>query len=203
VCLAVAVAAVGAPVHLPALLIAYPAGMAAVGLSLLPGGIGVVATALVLAMVAGGIPAASALPAVVLYRSISLGAVVAAGWGVAAVQGRRIRTRSAPDAARHGPAQAPKLPGPATTVSSPAGPTDGPTDGPASGPGSSAPRTATLAVHSNRVPAAVPATPVGPATCRVVQSGVAPPAAAMIRSRPRSTSVVDCRPSSGRAAAAR
>jgi putative heme transporter len=78
---------------LPLLLIAYTAGMAASGISLLPGGIGVVDTTMVLAMVAGGVPAAAALPAVLLYRLISLVAVVAAGWLVAAVEahGRRAR----------------------------------------------------------------------------------------------------------------
>jgi uncharacterized membrane protein YbhN (UPF0104 family) len=80
---------------LPLLLIAYTAGMAASGISLLPGGIGVVDTAMVLALVAGGIPAAAALPAVLLYRLISLIAVVAAGWIIAAVQTRSRRGRSA------------------------------------------------------------------------------------------------------------
>jgi hypothetical protein len=56
------------------------------GLSLLPGGLGVVDAALVLTLVAGGIPASSALPVVVLYRLISLVGVVAAGWLVCAVQ---------------------------------------------------------------------------------------------------------------------
>jgi len=71
------------------LLLAYAAGMAASSLSLLPGGLGVVDAALVLTLVAGGIPAASALPAVLLYRLISLGGVVTVGWMVAAVQGVR------------------------------------------------------------------------------------------------------------------
>jgi hypothetical protein len=73
---------------LPLLLVAYTAGMAASGISLLPGGIGVVDAALVLTLVAGGIPAAAALPAVLLYRLISLVGVVVAGWAVAAVQAR-------------------------------------------------------------------------------------------------------------------
>jgi uncharacterized membrane protein YbhN (UPF0104 family) len=89
-CLAAAAAAVGTPglsVHV--LLIAYTAGMAASGISLLPGGIGVVDTTMVLAMAAGGVPAVAALPAVLLYRLVSLVGVVAAGWLVAAVQARR------------------------------------------------------------------------------------------------------------------
>lgn len=87
VCLAASAAALG--VHgltLPLLLLAYTAGMAASGISLLPGGIGVVETAMVLALVSGGIPAATALPAVLLYRLISLVGVVGVGWVVAAVQ---------------------------------------------------------------------------------------------------------------------
>ena len=39
---------------------------------------------MLVAIVAGGIPAAEALPAVLLYRLISLVAVVAAGWVVSA-----------------------------------------------------------------------------------------------------------------------
>ncbi|MBV8996563.1 MAG: UPF0104 family protein, partial [Pseudonocardiales bacterium] len=86
-CLAACAAALS--VHgltLPLLLVAYTAGMATSGLSLIPGGIGVVEPALILALVAGGVPAAAAMPAVVLYRLISLVGVVAAGWIVFAVQ---------------------------------------------------------------------------------------------------------------------
>lgn len=86
-CLAASAAALG--VHgltLSLLLLAYTAGMASSGLSPLPGGIGVVDTAMVVVLVAGGIPAATALPAVLLYRLISVAGVVAAGWLVAGVQ---------------------------------------------------------------------------------------------------------------------
>jgi uncharacterized protein (TIRG00374 family) len=94
VCLAAGAAALGVRgMTLPLLLIAYTAGMAASGISVLPGGIGVVDTAMVLALVAGGIPAAAALPAVLLYRLISLVGVAAAGWLVAAVHARRTRGR--------------------------------------------------------------------------------------------------------------
>jgi uncharacterized protein (TIRG00374 family) len=89
-CLAASTAALG--VHrltLPLLLAAYTAGMAASGISVLPGGIGVVDTAMVLALVAGGIPAAAALPAVLLYRLISLAGVATAGWLIAVVRARR------------------------------------------------------------------------------------------------------------------
>jgi uncharacterized membrane protein YbhN (UPF0104 family) len=93
VCLAAAAAAVGASgLTVAGLLVAYTAGMAASSLSLLPGGIGVVDAAMVLALVAGGVPAAAALPAVLLYRLISLVGVVAVGWVVAALRGHRERT---------------------------------------------------------------------------------------------------------------
>jgi uncharacterized membrane protein YbhN (UPF0104 family) len=87
-CLAAGGAALG--VHgltLAVLLLTYTAGMAASSLSLVPGGLGVVDAAMVLTLVAGGVPAAAALPVVLLYRLISLGGVVAVGWVVAAVQG--------------------------------------------------------------------------------------------------------------------
>ncbi|HEX6346280.1 YbhN family protein [Umezawaea sp.] len=86
-CLAACAAALG--VHglsLPLLLLVYTAGMTTSGLSPLPGGLGVVDAALVLTLVAGGIPAAKALPVVVLYRLLSLVGVVAAGWLVCATQ---------------------------------------------------------------------------------------------------------------------
>jgi uncharacterized membrane protein YbhN (UPF0104 family) len=87
-CLAAAAAALGVSgLSLGLLLLTYTAGMATSSLSLVPGGLGVVDAALVLAMVAGGIPAAAALPVVLLYRLISLGGVVGVGWVVAAAQG--------------------------------------------------------------------------------------------------------------------
>lgn len=86
-CLAACAAALGVHgVTLPLLLVAFTAGMSTSGLSPLPGGLGVVDAALVLTFVAGGIPAAQALPAVVLYRLISLVGVVAAGWVVCAAR---------------------------------------------------------------------------------------------------------------------
>ena len=85
-CLAACAQAVGLTgVGTTALLTAYVAGMAASGLSLLPGGLGTVDAALVLGLVAGGSPATVALSAVVLYRMISLVGAVAAGWAVHAV----------------------------------------------------------------------------------------------------------------------
>jgi uncharacterized protein (TIRG00374 family) len=94
-CLAACAAALGVQVSLPVLLLTYTAGMAASSASLLPGGLGVVDAALTVGFVAGGIPAATALPAVLLYRLISLVGVVGVGWIVAAVQARRGGDRTA------------------------------------------------------------------------------------------------------------
>jgi putative heme transporter len=95
-CLVACTRATGMPDLAPAVVVgAYVAGMAASGLSLLPGGLGVVDAALVLGLVAGGSPAASALSTVVLYRLVSLVAVVAAGWVVHAAHLMRARTSTA------------------------------------------------------------------------------------------------------------
>ena len=91
-CLGACAYAVGLTgVGMAALITAYVAGMAASGLSLLPGGLGAVDAALVLGLVAAGGPAAVALSAVVLYRMISQVGVVAAGWVVHAVPFARRR----------------------------------------------------------------------------------------------------------------
>jgi uncharacterized membrane protein YbhN (UPF0104 family) len=89
-CLAACAQAVGLTgIGMTALLTAYVAGMAASGLSLLPGGLGAVDAALVLGLVAAGGPATVALSAVVLYRIVSLVGVVVAGWVVHACTARR------------------------------------------------------------------------------------------------------------------
>nr|WP_296063549.1 YbhN family protein [uncultured Actinoplanes sp.] len=62
------------------LVIAYCAGMAAASLPIVPGGLGVVDGALVLGLVAGGVAGAASLAAVVLYRLISFGFIIGAGW---------------------------------------------------------------------------------------------------------------------------
>ncbi len=76
----------------PLVLVAYTAGMATSGLSPLPGGIGLVDGTLVLALVAGGVPAASAIPVVLLYRLISVLGVVAVGWILYACGGEKALT---------------------------------------------------------------------------------------------------------------
>jgi uncharacterized membrane protein YbhN (UPF0104 family) len=83
-CLWMSCMAVGATtVTATQLLIAYCAGMAAGGaLPIVPGGLGVVDSALVLGLVAGRLPTSTAIAAVLLYRLISLGFVVSTGWAV-------------------------------------------------------------------------------------------------------------------------
>ncbi len=54
--------------------------MTASSLPLLPGGLGVVDGVLILALVRGGMPAATATAGVLIYRLISLGVVSLIGW---------------------------------------------------------------------------------------------------------------------------
>ncbi len=63
-------------------LLAYTAGMAALSVPLVPGGLGVVDAALVLGLVAGGTSPADAIAATILFRVISLGLIIGAGWVV-------------------------------------------------------------------------------------------------------------------------
>jgi uncharacterized membrane protein YbhN (UPF0104 family) len=76
------------------LVIAYSAGMAAASVPIVPGGLGIVDGALVLGLVAGGLTSASAVAAVVLYRLISFGFIIGAGWVVWLAI--RYRNRAAP-----------------------------------------------------------------------------------------------------------
>ncbi|HEV7204607.1 MAG TPA: YbhN family protein [Jatrophihabitans sp.] len=95
VCLVASCRAVDARgVTLVVVLVAYIAGMSAAGLSLLPGGLGVVDAAMIFALTQGGIGVVPATAAVLLYRAVSLVLVVAVGWvalGVARVSARRAR----------------------------------------------------------------------------------------------------------------
>jgi uncharacterized protein (TIRG00374 family) len=79
VCLALALQAVGAPVPWQGLVLAWAAGALASSARLTPGGIGVVETALASALVASGLPASQAVPAVLVYRLVSLWLLVAIG----------------------------------------------------------------------------------------------------------------------------
>jgi putative heme transporter len=77
--LALALVAVGAPVPWQGLLLAWAAGALASSARLTPGGIGVVETALASALVAAGLPASQAVPAVLVYRLVSLWLLVGIG----------------------------------------------------------------------------------------------------------------------------
>ncbi len=81
-CLIAACRAVGA--HGPTIavaIVAYAAGMAASSLPLIPGGIGVVDGALLIALTHGGLSLADATAGVIVYRLISFVLVAAVGWG--------------------------------------------------------------------------------------------------------------------------
>jgi hypothetical protein len=95
-CMAVGVTTVTAT----PLLIAYCAGMTAgSALPIVPGGLGVIDGALVLGLVAGGLPTSAAIPAVLLYRIVSLGFIVTTGWIVWLIIRRRARRTDQPEKA--------------------------------------------------------------------------------------------------------
>ena len=78
--LAVSIHATGAAVPWHDLLLVYGSGVAAQGLNITPGGLGVAEGALSLALVATGLCASQALAAVLLYRLASFWLVVFSGW---------------------------------------------------------------------------------------------------------------------------
>jgi uncharacterized protein (TIRG00374 family) len=95
-CLWMCCVAVGAPgINATKLVIAYCAGMAAASVPIVPGGLGVVDGALILGLVAGGLPSSYAVAAVVLYRLVSFGFIIGAGWLVWLA----IRARASPSSA--------------------------------------------------------------------------------------------------------
>lgn len=84
-----AIRATGAPVPWQGLLLAYGAGIAANGLGLTPGGIGVVEAALSAALVASGLPAGVALTAALAYRLVGFWLPLGVGWVIMAALARR------------------------------------------------------------------------------------------------------------------
>ncbi|MCU7726293.1 YbhN family protein [Actinoplanes sp. KI2] len=68
------------PAPLTVVLLAFCAAMAAGTITIVPGGLGIIDSALILGLIAGGVPTAAAVAAVVLYRVISFGFIVALGW---------------------------------------------------------------------------------------------------------------------------
>ena len=95
-CLVCAIAAAGGPVPWHGILLAYCLGVTAGSFGLTPGGIGVVEAALTAALVNAGLPASRAVPAVLLYRLVSLWLVIAIGGLVAGVTARRHRRQGVP-----------------------------------------------------------------------------------------------------------
>ena len=80
-CLAACCNAVGASgSSLVLVMVAYIAGMSSSGLSLLPGGLGVVDAAMIFALTQGGVSTTLATAGVLLYRLISFALVVSLGW---------------------------------------------------------------------------------------------------------------------------
>ncbi len=61
-------------------MVAYVAGMSTSGISLLPGGFGVVDAAMIFALTRGGVPTVTATASVLLYRLVSFALIVALGW---------------------------------------------------------------------------------------------------------------------------
>ncbi len=61
-------------------LLAYCAGMAAGTLTIIPGGLGIIDSALILGLVTGGVNTATAIATVVLYRLISFVFIIGIGW---------------------------------------------------------------------------------------------------------------------------
>lgn len=81
VCLWMCLQAVSdAGINATQLLLAFCAGMAAGTLTIIPGGLGIIDSALVLGLLTGGVDAPTAIATVVLYRIISFGFIIGAGW---------------------------------------------------------------------------------------------------------------------------
>ncbi|XVV16223.1 lysylphosphatidylglycerol synthase transmembrane domain-containing protein [Actinoplanes sp. CA-131856] len=68
------------PIDGTEVLLAFCAGMAAGTITIVPGGLGIIDSALILGLVAGGVTTGTAIAAVVLYRVISFGFIIGAGW---------------------------------------------------------------------------------------------------------------------------
>lgn len=81
VCLWLCFRAVGEqPAELTGVLLAFCAAMAAGTVTVVPGGLGIIDSALILGLIAGGVGTSSAVAAVVLYRIISFGFIISIGW---------------------------------------------------------------------------------------------------------------------------
>jgi len=100
-CLILVIGATGSPVPWHGVLLAYGAGLVADGLWPAPGGLGAVEAAMAAALVAAGMPAGSALAAVLVYRLLSFWMLLGIGWGVMAGLFRRPDRPDPPEAPEH------------------------------------------------------------------------------------------------------
>ncbi|GIE33737.1 membrane protein [Actinoplanes italicus] len=81
----------GSGISVTQLLLTFCAGYAAATITIVPGGLGVIDSALILGLLAGGVDTGTAIATVVLYRLISFGFVIGTGWIAWAVLQRRSR----------------------------------------------------------------------------------------------------------------
>lgn len=79
-CLAVCVSALGVPVPWTHLVIIYGATLGAASLSFTPAGIGIVESAIAVALIRSGVPTSAAIVAALLYRAVSCWLVLGIGW---------------------------------------------------------------------------------------------------------------------------
>jgi hypothetical protein len=79
-CLAVCVSALGVPVPWTHLVIIYGATLGAASLSFTPAGIGIVESAIAVALVQSGVPTSAAIVAALLYRAVSCWLALGVGW---------------------------------------------------------------------------------------------------------------------------
>ena len=87
-CLAVCVGALGVPVPWTHLVIIYGATLGAASLSFTPAGIGIVESAIAVALVQSGVPTSAAIVAALLYRAVSCWLALGVGWVSYAVMRR-------------------------------------------------------------------------------------------------------------------
>jgi uncharacterized protein (TIRG00374 family) len=92
------------PPSLIATLLAFCAAMAAGSVTIVPGGFGVIDSALILGLITGGVPASTAVAVTVLYRIRSFGFIIGLGW----LSWLRLRRQPAPEQ--------PEMPAPAAPV---------------------------------------------------------------------------------------
>ena len=79
-CQAVCVSALGVPVPWTHLVIVYGATLGAASLSFTPAGLGIVESAIAVALTQSGVPTSAAIVAALLYRAVSCWLALGVGW---------------------------------------------------------------------------------------------------------------------------